>query len=148
LEEKVAAAVKKAENTAVGIRCADHATPLDPQKLALTLPTSGGRSVGIVCSETQATEFQSLEKYFGVVNRVRHDHFIPNASQLSYHSTRYMHSTLTLIILLRAVKSQSRSHVMTDGQSVCLCVDSLLVLMTGCLFLFDGYCRVFVGRPL
>jgi hypothetical protein len=29
-------------------RCADSATPLYPQKLALTSPTSGGRSVGIV----------------------------------------------------------------------------------------------------
>jgi hypothetical protein len=28
-----------------------------PQKLALTLPTSGGRSVGIVRSRTNATEF-------------------------------------------------------------------------------------------
>jgi hypothetical protein len=27
-----------------------------PQKLALTLPTSGGRSVGVVRSRTQATE--------------------------------------------------------------------------------------------
>jgi hypothetical protein len=31
----------------VGIRCADHVTPLYPQKLALTSPTGGGRSVGI-----------------------------------------------------------------------------------------------------
>jgi hypothetical protein len=30
------------------------------QKLALTLPTSGGCSVGIVCSQTQATTFSSL----------------------------------------------------------------------------------------
>jgi hypothetical protein len=30
---------------------------LHPQKLELTLPTSGGRSVGIVCSRTEATEF-------------------------------------------------------------------------------------------
>jgi hypothetical protein len=30
---------------------------LCPQKLALTSPTSGGRSVGIVRSRTQATEF-------------------------------------------------------------------------------------------
>jgi hypothetical protein len=30
---------------------------LYPQKLALTSSTSGGRSVGIVCSRTQATEF-------------------------------------------------------------------------------------------
>ena len=34
--------------TAVGIRCADHVTPFYPQKLALTSPTGGGRSVGIV----------------------------------------------------------------------------------------------------
>jgi hypothetical protein len=30
---------------------------LYPQKLALTSPTHGGRSVGIVCSRTEATEF-------------------------------------------------------------------------------------------
>ena len=41
----------------MGIRCADHATPLYPQKLALTSPTGGGRSVGIVRSRTEATEF-------------------------------------------------------------------------------------------
>jgi hypothetical protein len=45
------------ENAAVGIRHADHATPLYLQKLALTSPTSGGRLVGIVGSRTQATEF-------------------------------------------------------------------------------------------
>jgi hypothetical protein len=41
----------------VGIRCADHVTPLYPQKLTLTSPTGGGRSVGIVRSRTKATEF-------------------------------------------------------------------------------------------
>jgi hypothetical protein len=41
----------------VGTRCADHVTPLYPQKLALTLPTGGGRPVGIVRSRTKATEF-------------------------------------------------------------------------------------------
>jgi hypothetical protein len=40
----------------VGIRCADHAT-LYPQKLALTSPTSGGRSAGIVRSRAKAREF-------------------------------------------------------------------------------------------
>jgi len=30
----------------VGNRCADHATPLYPQKLALASLTGGGRSVG------------------------------------------------------------------------------------------------------
>jgi hypothetical protein len=33
-----------------------HGT-LYPQKLALTSPTNGGRSIGIVRSRTQATEF-------------------------------------------------------------------------------------------
>jgi len=32
-------------------------TPLYPQKLTLTSPTGGGRSVGIVRSRTKATEF-------------------------------------------------------------------------------------------
>jgi hypothetical protein len=46
------------ENTAVGIRCADHATPLYAQNLALTSPTNGDRLVGIVRSLTEATEFR------------------------------------------------------------------------------------------
>jgi hypothetical protein len=45
---------------AVGIRHADHLAPLYLQKLALTSPTSSGRSVGIVRSRTQATEFSFL----------------------------------------------------------------------------------------
>ena len=40
----------------MGIRCADHVTPLYPQKLALTSPTGGSRSVGIVRLRTKATE--------------------------------------------------------------------------------------------
>jgi hypothetical protein len=39
--------------------CWPHDT-LYPQKLALILPTSGGRSVGIVCSQTKATGFLAL----------------------------------------------------------------------------------------
>ena len=41
----------------MGIRCADHVTPLYPQKLALTSPTGGGCSVSIVRSRTKAMEF-------------------------------------------------------------------------------------------
>jgi hypothetical protein len=41
----------------VGIRCADYATLLYPQKLALASLTSGGCSVGIVRSRTEATKF-------------------------------------------------------------------------------------------
>jgi hypothetical protein len=57
LEEKVAAPVWKDKNTAVGIRHDDNITSSILQKLALTSPTSGGRSVGIVRSRTQAAEY-------------------------------------------------------------------------------------------
>ena len=54
----------------MGIRCAGHVTPLYPQKLALTSPTGGGRSVGIVRSRTKATEFffMSFHSNIGYVN--------------------------------------------------------------------------------
>jgi hypothetical protein len=51
---------------AVGIHYADH-TWHHPQKLALTSPTSGGRSVGIVRLWPQATEF-SLVLFNDVVS--------------------------------------------------------------------------------
>jgi hypothetical protein len=47
---------RKQRLTAVGIRCADHVTPSIRKKLALTSPSSGGRSVGIVRSRTKTTE--------------------------------------------------------------------------------------------
>jgi hypothetical protein len=55
LDRKVAAPVQKTENMAQGFRHADHV--VYPQKLAITSPTSGGRSVGIVRSLTQIMEF-------------------------------------------------------------------------------------------
>jgi hypothetical protein len=39
---------RKSRLTTVGVRCADHVTPFTHKMLALTSPTSGGRSVGIV----------------------------------------------------------------------------------------------------
>jgi hypothetical protein len=61
LIEIVKAPVQKIEITAAGIRRADHATPFHPQKLPLTSPTSGGRSVYIVHSRTKATELLIYE---------------------------------------------------------------------------------------
>jgi hypothetical protein len=52
---------------ALGIRHSDHVAPLYPQKLALTSPTRCGRSVGIVRSRTQATEFV----FYGITEDVR-----------------------------------------------------------------------------
>jgi len=48
----------------VGTRCADHVTPLYPQKLALTSSTGGGRSVGIVRVRTKATELTQRDDRF------------------------------------------------------------------------------------
>jgi hypothetical protein len=48
---------RKPTNTAVGIRHADHVVPSIRKKLAITSPTSGGLSVGIVRSRTQTMEF-------------------------------------------------------------------------------------------
>jgi len=50
----------------VGTRCANHVTPLYPQKLALTSPTGGGRSVGMVRPRTKATELVSCDQEFKI----------------------------------------------------------------------------------
>jgi hypothetical protein len=60
LEELEPAPVQKTENTAVGVRCAGHATRLYPQKFAHTSPTIDGLSVDIVRSRTKARELSSM----------------------------------------------------------------------------------------
>jgi hypothetical protein len=57
LEEIIEALFYKTENISVGIRHADHVAPSIRRKLAITSPTSGGRSVGIVRSRIQTMEF-------------------------------------------------------------------------------------------
>jgi hypothetical protein len=54
LERKSSGSGLEIEITALEIRHADY---VNPQMLALTSPTSGGLSVAIVRSGTQATEF-------------------------------------------------------------------------------------------
>jgi hypothetical protein len=45
LEKEVAALVSKSEINGRGDRCAEHATPVYQQKLALTLPASDGLAI-------------------------------------------------------------------------------------------------------
>jgi hypothetical protein len=75
LKEKVAAAVYKTENTAVGIRCADYAAPIYPQKLALTLPTSSGRwdSDHRVCYVFITQHRHSCTRLYGVTTQNTRD---------------------------------------------------------------------------
>jgi hypothetical protein len=47
------------ENTAVGIRYADHVALSIRRKLAITFADSGGRSISIVRSRTQTMELVS-----------------------------------------------------------------------------------------
>ena len=56
----------------MGTRSADHVTPLYPQKLALTSPTGGGRSVGIVRSRTKATEFIQIPNVYRTHSLTHH----------------------------------------------------------------------------
>jgi hypothetical protein len=51
------------EITEMGIRRTDHATPLYPQRLAPTSPTSGSRSVGPVRSRTKTTELVRVGRF-------------------------------------------------------------------------------------
>jgi len=62
---------RKQRLTAVGTRCADHVTPLYSQKLALTSPTGGGRSVGIVRVRTKATEFSLVLVLLSSINALK-----------------------------------------------------------------------------
>jgi hypothetical protein len=53
--------LKKNENTAVEIYSADHATPSINKKSALTSPTIGGRSVGIVHLRTKPRSYSFID---------------------------------------------------------------------------------------
>jgi hypothetical protein len=56
LERKSSGSGVENRDYGLGISRADHAKPLFPQKLTITSPTSGGRSVDIVRSRTTVTK--------------------------------------------------------------------------------------------
>jgi hypothetical protein len=64
LDRKVAAPVFKTENTAVGIRHADHVAPSIRKSWQSLRRQEGDRSVGIVRSRTQTMEFFFTLHYF------------------------------------------------------------------------------------
>jgi hypothetical protein len=107
LKEKVAAPVLEAENTAVGIRHADHVAPLYPQKLPLTSPTGGGCSVGIVHSRTQVTEFLAIKVKF-----------------IYFFSTillTLLSKSLSLLLVLLMLPLHSCKHTrMSDSYTFCI----------------------------
>jgi len=80
----------------VGTRCADHVTPLYPQKLALTSPTGGGSSVGIVRVRTKATEFSLVVPYKAThYTSVAKFHFV--GSLLHKRETRIRYEIMILV---------------------------------------------------
>ena len=87
----------------MGNRYADHVTPLYPHKLALTSPTGGGRSVGIVRSRTEATEFS----FFFWCLSWTIKYFLSNTFLSDKHlAETYIRDTLT-----NALRSTSESSV-------------------------------------
>jgi hypothetical protein len=73
LGRKSSGSCLETENTAVGICHADHVAPSIPQKLAITSPTSGGRSVGIDLSRNQTMEFSFSLFHTFDFHAVKHD---------------------------------------------------------------------------
>ena len=90
----------------MGIRCADHVTPLYRQKLALTSPTGGGRSVGIVRSRTKATELviicheRGKKEAFGNLGMIFAILAIGTVSVRVEYITKYTNHKFSLVVIL------------------------------------------------
>jgi hypothetical protein len=101
-----------AEDTAVGIRRADHVASSIGKKLTTTMSTSGGRSVGIVRSRTQATDvrFSFLHKVYHFLINVllkQRDKYIINSEQLLEKSLLISFFTSTEIFCLAIPEKES-----------------------------------------
>ena len=105
--KKVAAPGLENRLTAVGTRCADHVTPLYPQKLALTSPTGGGRSVGIVRVRTKATEFSLVCVYTKTVD-------VSVCSVTFVFSLAIVHAQFALKTFQRSVKPSIYNQLHRD----------------------------------
>ena len=102
----------------MGIRCADHVTPLYPQKLALTSPTGGGRSVGIFRSRTKATVFSSAPEdgqndfpkhveLTGIINKPLLLHLVGCLYYLYQRCTIKQISDNEIYLLIKYIKKRS-----------------------------------------
>jgi hypothetical protein len=106
----------------VGIRCADHATT---QKLALTAPTSGGRSFGIVRLRTKATEF-SLVLVMQVITHTLYKNFTEDVkatecitdSKTRHPEIKDFASESNLLWPPYTRHTRTRSHQATDCESI------------------------------
>jgi hypothetical protein len=96
---------------------------LYPQKLALTSPTSGGRSVDIVRSRTQATEFNLVLVYSMVsfrggmrpkVEAITHFNLIPESRlvQLYLHSPSGLHGLVFDLLMTRITLTFTCNYIM------------------------------------
>jgi hypothetical protein len=103
--------------TAGGIRCADHATPSIRKKLALTSPTSGGRSVGIVRLRTKGHGVFLLCTsciYVGIImNKI-----ISHKSRLKYRFIYIQSVSLGLATRNRMRSGSGRVHSLSNKKAL------------------------------
>jgi hypothetical protein len=106
-----------------------------------------------LATDSDSGDFSASRGYVITARRISHNwtlHSRPYRTPLNWSPTTIAPSLLSLPCRaqLNWLSSQSQSHIATDGQSVSLCVEPNLGLMTRYLLLFDSYGLIFVERPL
>jgi hypothetical protein len=99
------------------ICCADHDT-LYPQKLALTSPTSGGRSASIVCLGTKAMEFSFFYLTWTIMDTLHKDllvfhEYLEHHLWDIYGSGKWNTDFMLITFLLQVVQLQKILYVVT-----------------------------------